>query len=97
MGDKLDDIIDSSVAAIVGVVLLCAAVIPISLDFIGDLTGEAAQYAPLLSVVIVMVILGLVIGVIRFFQSSKRRREVKGWQDSTSRSGSAASSPLSCV
>lgn len=72
MGDRLDDIIDSSVAAIVGIVLLCAAVIPIGVQFIGDLTGEAAQYAPLLGVVIIMVILGLVIGVIRFFQSNKR-------------------------
>ncbi len=72
MGDKLDDIIDSSVAAIVGIVLLCAAVIPIAVDFIGDLTGEAAQYAPLLGVVVIMCILGLVIGVIRFFQSNKR-------------------------
>ena len=72
MADRLDNIIDSSVAALVGVVLLGAAVIPDSIAFIGDLTGEAAQYAPLLSVVIIMVILGLVIGVIRFFQSNKR-------------------------
>lgn len=70
--DKLDAIIDSSVAAIVGIVLLCTAVIPIATDMIGDLTGESAQYAPLLGVVILMVIIGLVIGVIRFYQNEKR-------------------------
>ena len=72
MGDKLDSIIDSSIAAIVGIVLVCSAVIPIGLQFIGDLTGEAAQYKPLLGVVIIMVIIGLVIGVVRFFQTRER-------------------------
>lgn len=72
MADRLDDIIDSSIAALVGIILLCVAVIPIGLQFIGDLTGEAAQYAPLLSVVILMVIIGLIIGVIGFYQGNKR-------------------------
>ncbi len=70
--DKLDSVIGSCIAALVGIVLLCAAVIPVSVDFIGDLTGDAAEYAPLLSLVVIMCILGLVIGIIRFFQSSER-------------------------
>lgn len=72
MGDQLDNIIDSSVAALVGIVFLCAVVIPIGVQFINDLTGDAAQYKPLLGVVLIITILGLVIGIIRFYQSSRR-------------------------
>ena len=69
MSDKLDSVIGSSVAALVGLILLCSVVIPIGVAQIGSLTGEAAEYAPILGVVIIMSIVGLIIGVIRFFQS----------------------------
>lgn len=69
---KLDDVIDSSLAAIIGIALLCAAVIPIGVDFIGGLTGESTRYQGLLYLVITMCVLGLVIGVIRFYSNSKR-------------------------
>lgn len=68
MEDKLDSVIGMAVAAVVGVVLLCAFVIPTCTDFIGDLTGENAQYAPLLGLVVLMCIIGLIVGVIRYFQ-----------------------------
>lgn len=70
--DRLDDIIGASVAALVGIVLLCAMVIPTAVQFIGDLSGDAAKYAPLLGVVVIMAIVGLIVGVIRFFQRSAR-------------------------
>lgn len=69
--DKLGNIIDSSLAGIIGIVLVCVF-IPIATSFIGDLTGDAAQYAPLLSVVIIMMIIGLIIGVISFYRGSQR-------------------------
>lgn len=72
MADRLDDVIGSSVAAVVGIVMICALVIPVGLDYIGDLTGEAAQYAPLLGVVIIMTIIGLIVGVVRYFQGNQR-------------------------
>lgn len=72
MADRLSDIIDSSTAAIVGIVMICFAVIPIAVDAISSLSGDAAKYAPLLGVVVIMVILGLIIGVIRFYQGAKR-------------------------
>lgn len=68
MDDKMDAIIGASVAALVGIIIVCSVVIPVAMDQIGSLTGDAMQYAPLLSVVIIMVIVGLVIGVIRFYQ-----------------------------
>ena len=68
MDDKMDNIIGASVAALVGIIFVCSVVIPVAMDQIGSLTGDAMQYAPLLSVVIIMVIVGLVIGVIRFYQ-----------------------------
>lgn len=72
MADKIDSIIEACLAALIGIIIVCAVVIPVGLDQIGTLTGAAAQYAPLLSVVIIMVILSIIVGVIRYFQSSKR-------------------------
>ena len=72
MADKIDSIIEACLAALIGIIIVCAVVIPVGLDQIGTLTGGAAQYAPLLSVVIIMVILSIIVGVIRYFQSSKR-------------------------
>lgn len=71
MASRLDDIIDSSTAALVGLALICTAVLPIGLGFINDLTGDAADYKPLLTLVIFMAIIGLIVGVIKTFQSRK--------------------------
>ena len=73
MGDKLSNIIDSSVAALVGIVLVASAVIPIAVSQITSLKSlqeDTTMYQTLLGVVIVMVILGLIIGVIRYFTKS---------------------------
>lgn len=69
MGDKLDSVIDSSVAALVGIILLCAVVIPTSVSMIGGLTGDAEQFKPLLYAVLTIACVGLVIGIIRFYQN----------------------------
>lgn len=73
MEDRLDSVIGASVAALVGIVMICAMVIPVGLRFINSLSDEgavegASDYAPLLVVVIFMTILALIVGVIRFFQ-----------------------------
>lgn len=73
MGDKLSNILDSSVAAIVGIVMVASAVIPIAVSQISSLkllSGETEMYQTLLEVVVIMVIVGLIIGVIRFFTKS---------------------------
>lgn len=73
MGDKLSNILDSSVAAIVGIVMVASAVIPIAVSQITSLKlleEDTTMYQTLLGVVIIMVIVGLIIGVIRFFTKS---------------------------
>lgn len=71
--DRLDAVIGASIAALVGIVLICAAVIPTATSFIDGLTGDSqTKYAPLLGVVLIMVIIGLIIGVLRFYSSARR-------------------------
>lgn len=71
--DRLDAVIGASIAALVGIVLICAAVIPTATDFIGNLTGDnQTKYAPLLGVVLIMVIVGLIVGIIRFYSGARR-------------------------
>lgn len=75
MGDRLSEIIDSSTAALVGIVLICSAVIPTGLKFINDLNSSsvegASNYVPLLEVVITICIIALIIGVLRTFQKDR--------------------------
>lgn len=71
MADKIGSIVDSSVAALLGIILLCSMVIPIGVDQIGLLTGDASQYAPILGVVLLMSIVAVIVGVVRFFSNSK--------------------------
>lgn len=74
MGDKLSNIIDSSVAAIVGIVMVASAVIPIAVSQIVSLQTitdyDTSLFQTLLGVAVIMVILGVVVGVIRFFSKS---------------------------
>ena len=69
---KLDSIINSSVAAVVGLALLCCMVIPVGVDFISQLTGDYAKWNSLLYVVIIATIIVLIVGVIRFYTRDKR-------------------------
>lgn len=81
MEDRLDAVIGASVAALVGIVLVCSMVIPVGLQFINKLDDVdannkpliegGADFMPLLTVVIFMVILALIVGVIRFFQNRR--------------------------
>lgn len=78
MGDRLSTIIDVSIAAIVGIVMIASAVIPIavsqidSLNSITSTTVDIDMYQAMLGLVIVFVILALVIGIVRYFSSSDR-------------------------
>lgn len=68
----LDNILDSISGSLVGIILICGALIPISVDLIGSLTGDAAKYAIYLELVVIVAIVGLIIGVIKFYQDAKR-------------------------
>lgn len=70
--DRLDAVIGASIAALVGIVLICAAIIPTATEFIGNLTGDSAKYAPLLGVVLIVTIIGLIIGILRFYSNAGR-------------------------
>lgn len=74
MGDKLSNIIDSSVAAIVGIIMVASAVIPIAVSQIVSLQTitdyDTATFQSLLGVAVMMVIIGLIIGVVRYFTRS---------------------------
>ena len=74
MGDKLSNIIDSSVAAIVGIVMVASAVIPVAVSQIVSLQTitdyDTAIFQSLLGVAVIMVIIGLIVGVIRYYTKS---------------------------
>lgn len=73
--DKIDNTISSVTATIVGVVLICSALIPIAIGQISFLNGltvgtggpDMSQYVSLIEVVITMVIIGLVVIVVRSY------------------------------
>lgn len=71
MADKVDKVITTAIATLVGVILMASVVIPISVDQIATLTGDASQYAPMLGVVLTMALVGLIIYVVRSFSVSK--------------------------
>lgn len=71
MEDRLSAVIGACMAAIIGIALITQGVIPIAIDFIGDLTGEGSQWQPLLNLVITITILSLIIGVLSYFRSSR--------------------------
>ena len=77
MGDKIDTTINSVTAAIIGVVLVCSALIPIAvgqLDFLDTLGEGVSQYASLISVVVIVTIVGLIIGVIKTYSGGQSDR-----------------------
>lgn len=75
---KIDDITDNMSALIVGVVMLCSAVIPVAISQIDALSliestvVDVSTMQSLLTVAIIMAILGLVIVVVRQYKSKER-------------------------
>ena len=71
MADKIDNIINSSVATLVGIVMLCAVVIPVGLDLILGMPEAYSEFETILKVAITMAIIGLIVGIVRYFSSNK--------------------------
>lgn len=81
----MSDLIESSTNTVMGllifVIMVCVALIPISIDMINNLIAKYAtsafasdveQYTSLLGVAIVFVILGVIVGIIRTYSRSER-------------------------
>ena len=71
---NMDKVIMAVVTAIVGIALVTTALIPVSVDMItSNLNTESLQqWNPLLYAVITITVVGILVGVIRFFTNSKR-------------------------
>ena len=71
---NLDKVIMAVITAIVGIALVTTALIPVSVDMITTnlLTDDLQQWNPLLYAVITITVVGILVGVIRFFTNSKR-------------------------
>lgn len=71
---RMDLVIGAIITAIVGVALLTTALIPISVDMItSNLNTSALQkWNTLLYAVITMTVVGVMVGVIKWFTNSKR-------------------------
>lgn len=79
-GDPLNKVIALVVAAIVGLVMIVGAFLPIANSQINQIptimgttaiTGGSAGVQALLSVVVIMVIVGLIIGVVSYLRSDR--------------------------
>lgn len=79
-GDPLNKVIALVVAAIVGLVMIVGAFLPIAaqqisnvstISGIANITGGAAGTTALLSVVVIMVIVGLIVGVVSYLRSDR--------------------------
>lgn len=78
----MSDILNSSTSVVIGlivsVILICSALIPITIEQITSLTETYADFQPmgtwitLIEVVIIMVIIGLVIGVVRTYSRTEQ-------------------------
>ena len=71
---NMDRVIMAVVTAIVGIALVTTALIPVSVDMITSNlnTSDLQQWNPLLYAVITITVVGILVGVIRFFTNSKR-------------------------
>lgn len=71
---NLDKVIMAIICAIVGVALLTTALIPVSIEMITEnlTTSSLQKWNTLLYAVITMTVVGVMVGVIRFFTNSKR-------------------------
>ena len=79
-GDPLNKVISLVIAAIVGLVMIVGAFLPIAaqqitnaagISGIAAITGGAAGVQALLSVVVIMVIVGLIVGVVSYLRSDR--------------------------
>lgn len=78
----MSDILNSSTNVVIGlivaVILICSALIPITIEQITSLTEDYADFSAigtwtsLIEVVIIMVIIGLVIGVVRTYSRTEQ-------------------------
>ena len=75
MADMLDKTINSIITALIAVVLIASAFIPIVISQVDSLTKladsmevDVSMYTSLITVVVVMTIIGIIIGVIRTYQ-----------------------------
>ncbi len=71
---RMDLVIGAIITAIVGVALLTTALIPISVDMITNNlnTTSLQKWNTLLYAVITMTVVGVMVGVIKWFTNSKR-------------------------
>lgn len=71
---RMDLVIGAIITAIVGVALLTTALIPISVDMITTNlnTTSLQKWNTLLYAVITMTVVGVMVGVIKWFTNSKR-------------------------
>lgn len=71
---RLDLVIGAIITAIVGVALLTTALIPISVDMISTNlnTSDLQKWNTLLYAVVTMTVVGVMVGVIKWFTNSKR-------------------------
>lgn len=72
MSDQLDKSVNTVLAVLVSVVMICSALIPIALSQIANLEklseqglGDVSQYVSILQVVLVLSIVGLLIMIVR--------------------------------
>lgn len=76
MTSMMDKTIDSILTALIAIVLIASAFIPVVIKQIGYLMsladptgGQLIVYTGLISVVVIMTIIGIIIGVIKTYQS----------------------------
>ena len=72
MADMMDKTINSILTALIAVVLIASAFIPVVIKQINNLSkieGMDSTYTTLISVVVIMTIIGIIIGVIKIYTS----------------------------
>ena len=79
MSDLLDNSTNVVIGLIVAVILICSALIPITLEQMASLTdlseeglGDVSTYQTLIEVVLVLAIIGMIIGVVRTYNKTER-------------------------
>lgn len=71
--DKIDSMMITIVAAVLGVIMLCSFALPTIQTQIGTLTGEAAtKYGTIIGLVSLFLIIGLILFTMRRFNSAGR-------------------------
>lgn len=70
--DRLDKSLGVVLTATVTVIVLCYMAIPTIMDAIGSLKEDSAQFAPLITLTVTMMIIGLIIVILRGYNSKTR-------------------------